>query len=70
MLSSGCNMAITLTAVSLHPQHLHKIKSVTEKVIKQYPAQLETHPIDMSQSLIVLMILCYACGQEYSMTVL
>ena len=36
----------------------------------QQLAQLETHPMGKKQSLILLMILCYACRQEYNITVL
>jgi hypothetical protein len=32
--------------------------------------QLETHPMDKHQFLTLLMVLCYACRQEHSVTVL
>ena len=42
----------------------------TEGMVKQWPTKVEIFPKDKYQSMTLLMILCYACRQEPSMTVL
>ena len=41
----------------------------TEGMVNQCLAQLETHPMLENQSLTLLMILCYVCRQELSISV-
>jgi hypothetical protein len=44
--------------------------SEPEKVTNKYWTQLENHPRSKHQSLTLLIIFCYACRQEPSVTVL
>jgi len=44
--------------------------AVIEAMAKQWLARLETYPMGESQPPILLMMLCYACRQEPSITVL
>ena len=51
-------------------KHRDKDRVKIEGMANQCLAQLETHPKGKNQFLTLLMIVCYACRQEPSITVL